>query len=183
VLETARQKAIDVYKAEADSDVEPVLVLAADTIVVSDSIILEKPRGFDHHVSMLKLLRDSPRPHKVYTAVAAIVPLEVPVSPGYTLETCIEESIVHFKKDVTDDQILEYVKSGEASDAAGGYKVQEQGGKLLVDKVEGDYHNVIGLPVDATVTLIHKALDRARSATDDEDDDDDYDHEHDYVAV
>lgn len=175
VVETATHKALDVYRAEVDSDIPPGLVIAADTIVVIDNTILEKPRGVDHHIAMLKMLRDSPRPHKVFTAIAVIVPLEVPIAPGYVLETSMEESVVYFKKDVTDEQILDYVKSGEANDAAGGYKIQEKGGPLLVDRTEGDYHNIVGLPVGATVRLINKALDRSRSPTDDEDDEDEED--------
>jgi len=88
--------------------------------------------------------------HKVFTGLAVIAPLEVPISPGYCVRTHVEETTVYFgNEDVITDEVLKaYVESGEAMDAAGGYKIQEGGG-ILIEKVEGDYSNVVGLPVHA----------------------------------
>ncbi|ANB13358.1 hypothetical protein AWJ20_1645 [Sugiyamaella lignohabitans] len=121
---------------------------------------------------MLKSLRDSSLtgPHKVFTAVACIVPLELPVQPGYALEVNLEETEVYFKSDITDQQIIDYVATGEGSDAAGGYKIQETAGKLLIDRIEGDFFNVVGLPVESTIKLIKKTL--AAAAADDSDESD-----------
>jgi septum formation protein len=165
VLETAQEKVLDVYKAEVDADDPPAVVIGADTIVVNGSIILEKPLGVDHHISMLKSLRDNPLPHKVFTAVACIVPYDIPAHPGYAMETHLEETEVYFKNDITDEEILEYVRTGEGSDAAGGYKIQEIG-KKLVEKIEGDYFNVVGLPAAATAKLIKKTINMAKSPSD-----------------
>lgn len=156
-VQTAIRKALDVYKSEVDADDPPALLLAADTVLELQGQTLEKPRGIDHHVAMLKSLRDSPYPHKVYTGVAAIVPFEKPVAPGYSLETYLGISEVTFRKDITDQEIIDYVASEEATDAAGGYKIQGEGGKLI-EKVEGDRFNVIGLPVEGTIDLIEKTL-------------------------
>lgn len=98
---------------------------------------------------MLRHLRDT-KSHKVFTGVACVAPLEVPVHPGYCLRTTVEETTVFFgSEDVITNEVLRaYVESGEGSDAAGGYKIQE-GGAILIDRIAGDYANVVGLPVHA----------------------------------
>jgi hypothetical protein len=102
---------------------------------------------------MLRHLRDM-KSHKVYTGVACIAPLEVPIHPGYCIRTTVEETTVYFgKADVITDEVLRaYVESGEGTDAAGGYKVQEGGG-VLVERIVGDFSNVVGLPVHAVPLL------------------------------
>jgi septum formation protein len=100
VLDTATQKAVAVYHTEVNNTEkgEPAIVLAADTIVVSHyGSILEKPRGFADHVDMLKKLRDEGL-HTVYTAVVGMRPLESALDPGYRLESCVEQTVVHFDK-------------------------------------------------------------------------------------
>lgn len=159
-MQTAIQKALDVYRAEANADEEPGLLIAADTVIELNGITLEKPKGADDHIEMLKKLRDNKAPHSVYTGVAVIVPFEKPVMPGYALETCLGHSLVDFRSDATDEEIIEYVKSGEASDAAGGYKLQGKGEKFL-KVVKGDKFNVIGLPVEDTKKLIAKTIEQA----------------------
>ncbi|WEW54720.1 hypothetical protein PRK78_000143 [Emydomyces testavorans] len=167
VLQTATHKAITVYRQEIDNAErgDPALILAADTIVadISTGDIFEKPRSEAHHISMLKALRDS-TDHTVYTAVAAIVPLESARDPGYALETVVEETSVRFDPEITDDLILAYVRTREGADKAGGYGMQGLG-SILVQRVEGSYDNVIGLPLRATLKLIEKAMSKA----DDED--------------
>jgi septum formation protein len=166
VVQTATHKAVDVYRAVVDADVPPSMVLGADTIVVVDGEIFEKPRGFDHHVQMLKQLRDFNKPHKVYTGLACIVPLEQPVAPGYALETALDFTDVYFDSSVTDEQIVEYVKSGEAQDAAGGYKIQGEKGRSLIKRIDGDFYNVVGLPAKATIALIQKTIEASQNASD-----------------
>lgn len=165
VLDTATEKALDVYKSEVDADKEPSIVIAADTIVISSEAILEKPKNPVHHFEMLKSLRDSPFPHKVFTAVVCIVPYQVPVHPGYALETYIEEAVVHFDSSISDELIRSYVESGEASDAAGGYKIQGRGA-IFIKSIEGDFFNVMGLPARGTHKLIEKVLKLANNDDD-----------------
>jgi len=88
--------------------------------------------------------------HKVFTGVATVAPLEVPIDPGYCVRTHVEETTVYFGgKDVVTDEVLQaYVESGEGADAAGGYKIQERG-SVLIERIVGDYTNVVGLPVHA----------------------------------
>lgn len=167
VLATATKKAHAVYTAEIANEAkgEPALILAADTIVVdtSSGTILEKPRSEAHHLHMLKTLRDA-RDHRVYTAMVVMAPLASARDPGYAMESAIEETAVRFDGEVTDELILAYVRTREGADKAGGYGLQGLG-SILVEKIEGSYDNVIGLPLKAALKLIETVMERA----DDED--------------
>jgi len=159
VLKTANQKAMTVYEQEIDNTElgEPALVIAADTIVVGHfGQILEKPRSEKEHIAMLTALRDG-RDHRVYTAVAVMAPLESARDPGYAMETAVEETLVRFDKDVTDEMILAYVKTREGADKAGGYGIQGIG-SILIEKIEGTFDNVVGLPLRMTLSLIEKVM-------------------------
>ena len=162
VLDTASHKALDVYRSEIDADKEPRIVIAADTIVLSEGGILEKPQNPVHHFEMLKELRDSGVSHKVFTAVVCVVPFDKPVLPGYALQTHIEETQVFFDPEVSDQTLLSYVDSGEATDAAGGYKIQGRG-SVFIKSIQGDYFNVMGLPVYGTQKLIEKTIESANN--------------------
>jgi septum formation protein len=166
VLATATAKAQAVYRVEINNEQkgEPGLIIAADTIVVSHAgDILEKPRSEAQHITMLKSLRDTGL-HRVYTAVTCMVPLESARDPGYALETAVEETKVWFDPAITDDLLLAYVKTREGADKAGGYGIQGTGA-VLVEKIEGSFDNVVGLPLRVTLRLIEKAV--ARSQDDD----------------
>ncbi|KAL8705668.1 MAG: hypothetical protein Q9201_001236 [Fulgogasparrea decipioides] len=158
VLQTATQKAMTVYSAQIDSpEGEPALVIAADTVVVSPGgQILEKPRSEANHIAMLKGLRDSIS-HKVYTAVVVMAPLASARDPGYALESTVEETAVKFGRDVSDELILAYVKTREGVDKAGGYGIQGIGA-ILIDKIDGSFDNVVGLPLRPMLALIEKVL-------------------------
>lgn len=154
------QKAMHIYQQEIDSAKgEPALIIAADTVVSTQlGQILEKPRSEREHVGMLKSLRDGAGGwHKVYTAVVCMSPLESLMDPGYAMETHVEETAVKFDQDVTDELLLAYVKTREGADKAGGYGIQGLG-TILVERIEGDYNNVVGLPLRATLKLIEKII-------------------------
>lgn len=169
VLRTATQKAITVYRQEINNEArgEPRLVLAADTIIVDTlggaGAIVEKPASEAQHVAMLTRLRDA-KEHRVYTAVVAMAPLESARDPGYALESHVEETTVVFDSEVTDGLILAYVRTREGAGKAGGYAVQGLG-SVLIERIEGSYDNVIGLPLKETLRLIEKVILKA----DDED--------------
>ncbi|KAF2139987.1 uncharacterized protein K452DRAFT_274616 [Aplosporella prunicola CBS 121167] len=155
VLDTASQKAMAVYEREINNEEkgEPALIIAADTIVVGFfGEILEKPRNEKEHIDMLKSLRDNGE-HKVFTAVVCMAPLESARDPGYAMQTHVEETVVKFDKTATDDLILAYVRTREGVDKAGGYGIQGIG-SILVERIEGTYDNVVGLPLRATLKLI-----------------------------
>ncbi|KAH9863583.1 hypothetical protein J1614_009515 [Plenodomus biglobosus] len=168
VLETASAKARDVYMVEIDNKErgEPAIVIAADTIIVShDGLILEKPRSEAAHLAMLKMLRDQGE-HKVMTAMAVMKPLETAVAPGYRMETHVEETTVVFDKQVSDELILAYVKTRDGNDKAGGYGIQTAG-SVLIERIEGSYDNVVGLPLRSLLRLIEKVMEPEEGGDDD----------------
>ena len=114
------------------------LVLAADTCVVLDDHILGKPTSFDDAVLMLKRLRN--RRHIVHTGIALLHK-----DSGRTV-TKGETTHVDFAP-VSDDEIHEYVKGGSPMDKAGGYGIQDDRGAFFVRGIEGDFYNVMGLPL------------------------------------
>lgn len=134
-------------------------MLAADTVVVAPSgQILEKPRSEAQHIAMLTSLRNF-KTHKVYTAVVAMAPLASARDPGYALESAVEETTVWFAGDVSDEMVLAYVRTREGADKAGGYAVQGVGA-LLVERIEGGWDNVVGLPLRATLKVIETAMEK-----------------------
>jgi MAF protein len=171
VLQTAKRKCLDVYETlianSLKSIPDPALVIAADTVVVTGAgRILEKPRSEAEHLAMLRMLRDQVS-HKVYTAVCVLAPREDARAPGYNLETVVEETKVVFDENASDEFIAAYVRTREAVGMAGGYGIQGMGG-LLVERIEGSFDTVVGLPVRATLALMEKAL--FMQGSDDEDD-------------
>lgn len=160
VLATATTKAQNVYAATIDDPHnEPALVLAADTVVSTHlGQILEKPRSEREHIATLKQLRDGNNGwHKVYTAVVAMAPLESAVDPGYAMEHHVEETNVKFDQSVTDELIVSYVRTREGADKAGGYGIQGIG-SILVEKIDGTFDNVVGLPLRATLQVIESVI-------------------------
>ncbi|TVY45966.1 Maf-like protein, partial [Lachnellula subtilissima] len=161
VLQTCVQKCISVYEHtlanSMNSIPDPSLVIAADTVAVTASgRILEKPRSEKEHIAMLKMLRDQVT-HKSYTAVAVVAPREDARYPGYNIETTVEETKVVFDAAVSDELIEAYVRTREAVDKAGGYGLQGMG-SLLIERIEGSWDNVVGLPLRATLALVEKAV-------------------------
>lgn len=129
VARVSRQKALAVPREEAD------VVVAADTIVVCRGQILGKPRDEADAVRMLKLL--SGGEHQVMTGCT--------VARGGSSETFTEITTLHFRP-LTDGEIARYVSSGEPMDKAGAYGIQG-GAALFCRSLEGDYYNVMGLPL------------------------------------
>ena len=112
------------------------IVITADTIVWVDNQVLNKPENFDDAVRMLKLL--SGKVHEVYTGVC--------LKSKDKLSSFYAVTKVHFKK-LTDDEITYYISNFHPYDKAGAYGAQEWIGYIAVDKIEGSYFNVMGLPL------------------------------------
>ena len=127
----ASQKAAEVAAAaEADA-----LIIAADTVVAVDDRVLGKPHSEEEAAEMLLSL--SGREHTVYTGVT--------LRRGSQIVTRHEATQVRFRS-LTREEIDAYVATGEPMDKAGAYGIQERGA-LLVEGIQGDYFNVVGLPV------------------------------------
>ena len=121
------------------------MVIGADTIVVCDEEVFGKPRNLDDAKRMLRRL--SGRTHQVMTSVSVwmlMVRNEQDVSVGYHNFT--ETTDVVFRE-LTDEEIADYLRKGESFDKAGAYAIQGAGADL-VDHIDGALDNVIGLPVE-----------------------------------
>ena len=120
------------------------VVLAADTVVVIDGVVLGKPVGSGDAMGMLGRLRG--REHEVITGVAV-----VDAETGRSASTAAVSRVIMAA--YSDATIAEYVMSGSPYDKAGGYAIQDLAG-ALVDGVVGSYTNVVGLPVETTRRLL-----------------------------
>ena len=129
VARVSRAKAMAVSRNEDD------VVIAADTIVVLDHQVLGKPRDAADAVGMLTAL--SGRDHQVMTGVTVL--------KGEKALTHTEVTDIHFRP-LSQKEILDYVATGEPMDKAGSYGIQG-GAALFAEKLQGDYYNVMGLPV------------------------------------
>jgi len=121
------------------------LVLGADTIVVLDGEILEKPRDAEHAVEMLSRLQG--RTHEVISAVCLIADGIERVAHDCTAVTF---------RPATEQMLRDYVATGEPLDKAGAYGIQGWGA-ALVERIEGDFFGVMGLPVRLVLALLEEA--------------------------
>ena len=117
-------------------------VLAADTVVCVEDVILGKPPDPSHAAKMLRLL--SGREHRVLTAVA--------LKLADRTELTVSESRVRFAE-LSEADIEAYVASGEASDKAGAYAIQGRAGAFIIE-LHGSYSGVMGLPLYETTQLL-----------------------------
>jgi septum formation protein len=129
VRRLAREKASAVRRSDGEA------VLGADTVVVVDEEILGKPTDVADGRRMLRKL--SGRDHEVITGVAILH------DGGVVIDYC--RTVVHFAS-LSDAEIDAYLASGEPDDKAGAYAIQGLASKFI-DRIEGDYCNVVGLPV------------------------------------
>lgn len=137
---TASKKALAVA-----GERENCIVIGADTIVVANKKILGKPKDKNDAISMLSML--SGVEHEVVTGVCIV--------NGGIAESFAQVSKVKFY-DLTDEEIESYVETGEPMDKAGSYGIQGKG-CTLVERIEGDYFNIVGLPVAEVVRRIRNA--------------------------
>ena len=145
--EVARSLALK--KAETVAGLYPDKpVVGADTIVVLDRKILNKPENRDEAVGMLRML--SGRTHRVLTGLALVWAVR-----GIS-RAVHEESRVTFRE-LDDWEIIDYVSSSEPMDKAGAYGIQDLG-SVLVAGVEGCFFNVMGLPVSRLTVILKEAL-------------------------
>ena len=142
VMRMAVEKAQDGWKRVIQQNLPGFPVLAADTSVVIDNDILGKPADADHAYDMLVKLRG--RSHQVMTTVS--------VSDGHKVDTSVSASSVVMAQ-IPDEQIRAYIATGEPMDKAGGYGIQGLGA-VLVERIEGSYSGIMGLPLHKTAELL-----------------------------
>lgn len=148
VQRLAEEKAQAIWNRHRGLDTEddPLVVLGADTCVVSEGNVLGKPVDVADARRMLELL--SGRTHAVLTGLAVI-------SSARTVRD-VEITQVTFDQ-ITDQETARYLVSGEALDKAGAYGIQGYAARWI-PRIEGCYFNVVGLPIARTIALIAEAL-------------------------
>ena len=144
VEEIALGKALDISgKVDKDS-----IIIAADTIVTLENEILGKPKDEEDAFKMLKRL--SGKTHKVYSGLVIINN-----STNKIIKTS-KATEVKFSK-LTDNEIQEYIKTGETLDKAGAYGIQGKGG-AFVEEIKGCYYNVVGLPLNELNNILKEII-------------------------
>jgi septum formation protein len=149
----AREKALAVWRTRPQD-----LVLGADTIVFVNNVMLAKPADAEDAARMLRLL--SGRVHQVITGVCVAGPAEGKTNPdgrilrtdNCELRTASEITLVTFAE-LSDADIREYIATREPMDKAGAYAIQGIASRWI-PRIEGDYSNVVGLPV----ALVYRML-------------------------
>ena len=146
VTRLARQKAEAVYESLVSRNLgTEAIVLGADTTVTVDDHILGKPESSQDAARMLRLL--SGRTHRVITGIA--------LKSASQTQVAHEVTTVPFLP-VTEQQIAEYIATGEPSDKAGAYAIQGRAARWI-PRIEGCYFNVVGLPIARTIDLLAEA--------------------------
>jgi len=138
VADVSRRKALAARPLCSDDDI----IVAADTIVVCDGLVMGKPRDVEDAVRMLRLL--SGREHQVMTGVT--------VRCGDRAETKTVVTGVRFRP-LSDREIRAYVATGEPMDKAGAYAAQGLAA-LFIEGLDGDFYNVMGLPVCTLAVML-----------------------------
>lgn len=142
VIELSKQKAMNV----ADTLEEDYLVIGADTVVVFNERILGKPKDNKEAYEMLTMLQGNC--HEVYTGVSIIN------TSNNAMESDFEKTEVYMRP-LPSFLIHSYINTLEPMDKAGAYGIQEKGA-LFIDKICGDYYNVVGLPLKLLLSLTEK---------------------------
>ena len=144
VLDLSAQKAAEV----AAKVQEDAIILGADTVVAFGDKVLGKPKDEADAEQMLSLL--SGKTHSVYTGVTIIVK-QSGESRSYSF---YEETKVTMYT-LSEQQIVSYIRTGEPMDKAGSYGIQGRGA-VFIEKIQGDYNNVVGLPIARVVRKIEE---------------------------
>lgn len=144
VMRLAFEKCIDIASKHQDD-----LVIGADTVVALDDIILGKPKDEEEAYKMLKLL--SNKTHQVTTGISLINLDANKKVVDYVV------SNVKFKN-LSDQDIKDYIQTNESLDKAGAYGIQGYGA-LLVEEIQGDYFNIVGLPISRLSDLLREHFD------------------------
>lgn len=142
VLMLSGQKAEEIYSRYKNE-----IIISADTVVAIDNRILGKPRDEEQAFEMLSTL--SGRLHTVFTGVCVIF------ADG-TSDNFAERTDVEFYP-LSESEIRDYIATGEPMDKAGAYGIQEKGA-LLVKRINGDFYNVMGLPISRLSRVLNEHM-------------------------
>lgn len=124
------------------------IVIGSDTMVLKDGKVYEKPKDNADAIRMLNELKNSK--HTAITSIAVLAEKD-----GKYIEYVDYDKADVYMKDMTDEEILEWVKKGKPLDKAGAYAVQSEFG-VHIEKIDGNYFTVVGLPIHKLYDIIKK---------------------------
>lgn len=138
----------------AETKIKDGIILTADTIVVLDGEIIGKPDSKNEAKRILKKLSNNK--HFVYTGFCI-----KSLPENIAITNYVKTSV--FFKDLSSAQIEEYVAGGSPMDKAGAYGIQDDYGAVFVEKINGCYYNVVGLPVSKVYESLNEIVDALKS--------------------
>ena len=146
IVETLSLRKADAVYRKLSETCGSAVIVGSDTIVVLEGDILGKPADEQDAVRMLSGLQG--RTHKVYTGVACV--------DAETGRSIVRHRVTSVRmKPLSEEEIVSYVRSGEPADKAGAYAIQGLGA-TIVDSIEGDYFNVVGLPLSLLSDMLEE---------------------------
>ncbi|PWN47735.1 Maf/Ham1 [Violaceomyces palustris] len=153
-VETSARKALEVYQRLVKESPEdpPDLVIGADTVVVKDEEILEKPSDPTDNLRMLAELNGSSC--QVISGVTIVYPILK--APGFEVRSLSERTKVKFADNPT-SHLRAYIDCGEGMDRAGGFAIQGRA-SILISSIQGDYNNVVGFPLFSFTSFLDRLV-------------------------
>ncbi|TSC62218.1 MAG: septum formation protein [Parcubacteria group bacterium Gr01-1014_48] len=142
--ELARHLALGKAQSVAKNK-ENALVIGADTLISLDGSVFGKPKTKERAREMIRAMNG--KSHSIITGYAVI-----DSDTGKTITKTIETKV--FFRKLSEKDIEKYLDVSDALDRAGAYAIQDHGGKMLIDRFEGDYANALGLPVNAVIETL-----------------------------
>ena len=125
------------------------IIITADTIVVLNKIVIGKPKSKSEAINVLSML--SGKTHTVYTGFCVYNQKTKKRILDY------EKTKVEFR-DLDKDEIIDYVEGGSPMDKAGAYGIQDDFGAVFVEKINGCYYNVVGLPLTKLYSVLRRVI-------------------------
>ena len=143
VKELSYQKANDIYESLLKSNEleKDTIIIGADTVVSYENKILGKPKDKEDAANMVRLMQG--REHQVYTGLAILEFDEMGKETVTNHAVCTNVYVAA----MSEEEILEYVQDETIMDKAGAYAIQGAFGAKFIERFEGDYYNVVGLPI------------------------------------
>ena len=143
------QKAKDVYqKTKGDR-----IIIGSDTIVVKKQKIYGKPKNRQHAKEMIKEFLEGDKTHRIITSLSILIQ-----KGDYYKEYKIYDEVKVYLKDISDKEIDNWLNTGKAMDKAGAYAIQEEF-CVFIEKIEGNYMTVVGLPIHKVYDIIKDYID------------------------
>ena len=142
VMKLSELKARDIASKNPDA-----IIIGSDTVVAHKGHLMGKPADRAEAISMIKSFAGDI--HQVYTGVTIIIPNE----KTYTYNVCTDVHVLP----MTDEEIEHYVDTGEPMDKAGAYAIQGLFAPFI-SKIDGDYYNVVGLPISSVYAILKKYI-------------------------